>query len=81
MDEFGFPRTTAKANRVVKGFRTGDLVKAVAPNGKKQGVRIGKVAVRSSGSFNVTTARGTIQGISYRHCRSLHRADGYSITG
>src|SRR5262249_25862035 len=78
IDEFGFPRTTAKANRVVKGFRTGDLVKAVVPNGKKQGVHIGKVAVRSSGSFNVTTARGTIQGISYRHCRSLHRADGYS---
>ena len=81
MDKYGFPRTSAKASRMVKGFRTGDLVKAVVPKGKKQGVHVGKVAVRSGGSFNIVTAQGTIQGVSYRHCRSLHRADGYSITG
>jgi 5-methylcytosine-specific restriction endonuclease McrA len=81
MDKYGFPRTSAKASRMVKGFRTGDLVKAVVPKGKKQGVHVGKVAVRSSGRFNIVTAQGTIQGVSYRHCRSLHRADGYSITG
>jgi 5-methylcytosine-specific restriction endonuclease McrA len=81
MDKYGFPRTLAKASRTVKGFRTGDLVKAVVPKGKKQGVHVGKVAVRSSGSFNIVTAQGTIQGIGYRHCRSLHRADGYSISG
>jgi hypothetical protein len=81
MDKYGFPRTSAKAVRTVKGFRTGDLVKAVVPKGKKQGVHVGKVAVRSSGSFNIVTAQGTVQGISYRHCRSLHRADGYSIAG
>jgi 5-methylcytosine-specific restriction endonuclease McrA len=81
MDKYGFPRTSAKATRTVNGFRTGDLVKAVVPKGKKQGVHIGKVAVRSSGSFNIVTAQGTIQGVSYRYCHSLHRADGYSITG
>ena len=81
MDKHGFPRTSAKAARTVKGFRTGDLVKAVVPKGKKQGIHVGKVAVRSSGSFNIVTAQGTIQGVSYRHCRSLRRADGYSITG
>jgi 5-methylcytosine-specific restriction endonuclease McrA len=80
MDKYGFPRTSAKASRTVKGFRTGDLVRAVVPKGKKRGVHVGKVAVRSSGSFNIVTAHGTIQGVSYRHCRSLHRADGYSIT-
>jgi 5-methylcytosine-specific restriction endonuclease McrA len=80
MDKYGFPRTSAKASRTVKGFRTGDLVKAVVPKGKKQGVHVGKVAVRSSGSFNIMTAQGTVQGVSYRHCRSLRRADGYSIT-
>ncbi len=79
MDKYGFPRTSAKASRSVKGFRTGDLVKAVVPKGKKQGVHVGKVAVRSSGSFNIVTPRGTIQGISHCHCRSLQRADGYSI--
>ncbi len=81
MDKYGFPRTSAKASRTVKGFRTGDLVKAVVTKGKKQGVYIGKVAVRSSGSFNIVTARGTVQGIGHRYCRLLHRADGYSITG
>jgi hypothetical protein len=81
MDKYGFPRTSAKATRTVKGFRTGDLVKAVVPKGKRRGVHVGKVAVRSSGSFNIVTAQGTIQGVSYRYCHSLHRADGYSITG
>jgi hypothetical protein len=32
-----------------------------------------------SGSFNVTTTAGTIQGISHRYCRVIHRADGYGI--
>jgi hypothetical protein len=80
MDKYGFPRTSAKGRRTVKGFRTGDLVKAVVPKGKKQGTHVGRVAVRSSGSFNIMTAQDTIQGISYRHCRVLHRADGYLIT-
>lgn len=53
----------------------------IVPKGKKQGVYVGKVAVRSSGNFNIVTAQGAIQGVSYHHCRSLHRADGYSITG
>jgi hypothetical protein len=35
--------------------------------------------VRSSGSFNVMTAGGTIQGISHRYCRVLQKADGYGI--
>jgi HNH endonuclease len=79
MDKYGFPRTSAKASRTVKVFRTGDLVKAVVPKGKKQGVHIGRVAVRSSGRFDIVTAQEKIQGVSYRHCRSLHRAEGYSI--
>src|SRR5262245_13936619 len=78
-DKHGFPRTSAKAKRMVHGFRTGDRVKAVVPEGKKKGVYVGKVAVRSSGSFNITTREGTIQGISYKHCQQLQRADGYSI--
>ena len=27
MDRFGFPRTSAKANKVVQGFQTGDMVR------------------------------------------------------
>jgi 5-methylcytosine-specific restriction endonuclease McrA len=77
MGKYGFPRTGAKGARLVKGFRTGDLVTATVPAGKKAGTYIGRVAVRSSGSFNITTAAGTVQGISYRHCRIVHQADGY----
>jgi 5-methylcytosine-specific restriction endonuclease McrA len=78
MDRFSFPRTSAKAAREVKGFRTGDMVQSVVPSGKKAGTHIGKVAVRSSGSFNVSTTVGVVQGISHKHCSVLHRADGYS---
>jgi 5-methylcytosine-specific restriction endonuclease McrA len=79
MDKYGFPRTSAKGPRTIKGFRTGDLVRAIVTSGKKIGLYEGRVAVRSSGSFNVTTAAGTTQGISHRYCRVIHRADGYGI--
>ncbi len=79
MDKYGFPRTSAKGPRTVKGFRTGDMVEANVRSGKKIGCYVGRVAVRSSGSFNVKTAAGTIQGISHRYCRVIHKADGYGI--
>jgi 5-methylcytosine-specific restriction endonuclease McrA len=77
-DKYGFPRTSAKGAKKVKGFQTGNLVKAIVSSGKKAGTYLGRVAVRSSGSFNITTKDGTIQGISYRHCQILQRCDGYS---
>jgi len=56
------------------------LVKAVVTKGKKEGVYVGRVAVRSSGSFNITTKDETVQGISYRYCRLLQRSDGYQYS-
>jgi len=76
-DSFGFPRLFLPRVKVVHGFQTGDLVRAKVPTGTKAGVHVGRVAVRSSGSFNISTASGTIQGISYRHCTILQRADGW----
>jgi hypothetical protein len=32
---------------------------------------------KGTGSFNVQTPDGTVQGISHRHCRLLQRSDGY----
>ncbi len=78
MDRFGFPRTRSKGAKKVKGFQTGDIVRAVVPAGKKQGSYLGRVAVRRTGSFNITTPTGTIQGISHRFCTLVHRCDGYS---
>jgi hypothetical protein len=70
--------TAAKTASVVKGFRTGDIVRAVVSYGKKIGTYDCKVAVRRSRSFNVSTATSGVQGISYKYCSVVHRADGYS---
>lgn len=73
MDKYGFPRTGAKSARTVHGFRTGDLVRAEVPKGKRAGVHVGCAAVRASGSFRI----GDTDGISWRHCRRLQYGDGY----
>ena len=77
VNKYGFPRTKAKTGRVQKGFQTGDIVKAIVTKGKKIGTYVGRVAVRSSGSFNIATRKDTVQGISYRYCTHLHKSDGY----
>jgi hypothetical protein len=76
MDRYGFPRTSPKQFKRVHGFQTGDLVKAVVPHGKKAGVHIGRVAVRSTGKFRV----GQVDGIWWRRCQLVQRADGYEYT-
>lgn len=81
VDRYGFPRTSPKARqKKVHGFQTGDMVEAVVPKGKKAGRYVGRVAVRSTGSFNIKTRSGTTQGISYKHCRILQHTDGYAYT-
>ncbi|NNJ09474.1 HNH endonuclease [Chloroflexales bacterium ZM16-3] len=78
MNAFGFPRTGPKGARVVKGFKTGDMVRAIVTTGTKQGVYVGRVAVRTVGSFNITTTTGTTQGLHHRFFRAIQRADGYN---
>jgi 5-methylcytosine-specific restriction endonuclease McrA len=78
MNECGFPRTGPKQAKRVKGFQTGDMVRAVVPSGKKAGVHVGRVLVRASGSFDLRTKQGRITGINARYCRAVHRGDGYS---
>ena len=77
VDKFGFPRTSAKASKSVKGFQTGDMVKAIVPKGLKKGEYLGKVAVRSSRFFDIQTKTKTIQGIWYKHFHIVQRSDGY----
>ncbi|MDJ0687533.1 MAG: RNA-guided endonuclease IscB [Xenococcaceae cyanobacterium MO_188.B32] len=85
VDKFGFPKLNKKGELVrklalvktVKGFETGDIVRAVVTKGKKVGSYLGKVAIRSSGSFNIKTVTETVQGISYKYCKQVHRQDGY----
>ena len=77
LDAFGFPRGYLMSQKSVKGFATGDLVKATVTKGKKQGCYRGRVAIRATGSFNIQTREGVVQGISHRHCKLLQRGDGY----
>jgi 5-methylcytosine-specific restriction endonuclease McrA len=76
-DKYGFPSRYVPRVKFVHGFQTGDIVKAVVTKGKKIGAYIGRVAVRTSGSFNISTVPGLIQGISYKYCKSIHKKDGY----
>lgn len=78
MDQYGFPRTKAKKLKQVHGFQTGDLIRAVVTKGKKMGRYTGKVAVRASGNFNITTKAGVVQGISWKYCKLLQKVDGYA---
>lgn len=78
LDKYGFPRGYLMREKSIKGFQTGDLVVATVTSGKKAGVHAGRVAVRKTGSFNIQTTAGVVQGISHRFCRLIQRADGYS---
>jgi 5-methylcytosine-specific restriction endonuclease McrA len=77
LDAYGFPRGYLMRQKQIKGFQTGDMVKAVVTAGKKQGTHIGRVAIRATGNFNIQTAQGVVQGISHRHCKVTQRGDGY----
>jgi 5-methylcytosine-specific restriction endonuclease McrA len=79
-DKFGFPRLRLPRTKQIHGFTTGDLVRAVVPTGLKRGTHTGRVAVRSTGSFNIRTRTALVQGIHHRHVRLLQRADGWAYT-
>ena len=82
MDKYGFPKTKPKGSKIVKGFQTGDIVKAVVTKGLKKGLKkgkyLGRVAVKSDGFFNIRTKTQLIQSIKYKYCHIIQRGDGYS---
>ncbi|MBD2269728.1 RRXRR domain-containing protein [Anabaena sp. FACHB-1391] len=77
-DKYGFPNRHVPREKIHFGFQTGDIAKAVVTTGKKIGICVGKVAIRSTGSFNISTKNGLIQGISHKFCKRIHAKDGYS---
>lgn len=64
--------------KIFFGYQTGDLVKAVVTKGKKIGIYTGRVAIRSTGYFNIQTKSGAIQGIKHDTLKLIQRNDGYS---
>jgi len=77
VDKYGFPRTSAKASKIVEGFQTGDMVKAIVPKGPKAGEYLGRVAVRSRRKFDIKTKSGLVKDIWYKHFYLIQRSDGY----
>ncbi len=79
-NKYGFPIRHKSRQKKWFGFQTGDLVKAVVPNGKYAGMHTGRVAIRATGSFNITTMHGLVQGINWKYCGVMHHADGYTYS-
>jgi 5-methylcytosine-specific restriction endonuclease McrA len=77
-DKYGFPKRHVPRDKFVRGFQTGDIVKSIVTAGIKIGIYVGRIAVRSSGSFNISSNLGLIQSISHKYCQIIHRKDGYS---
>jgi 5-methylcytosine-specific restriction endonuclease McrA len=73
----GFPRFYCMRQKRVRGFQTGDMVRAVVPIGKNVGTYVGRVAVRARGIFNIQTKDELIRDINCKYCTLLSRADGY----
>ena len=78
MNKFGFPRTSPKGSKIVKGFQTGDMVKAVVSNGLKAVEYLGRVTVRSTGRLNIKTKSGLTKDIGYKYCHLIQKGDGYT---
>ena len=77
LTKYGFPRGYLTRQKRHFGFQTGDMVKAIVTSGKKAGTYLGRVAIRASGSFDIQTGNGLVQGIHHRFCLLIQRADGY----
>jgi 5-methylcytosine-specific restriction endonuclease McrA len=83
--KFGFPQVNKKGKlavrprvKVVHGFQTGDIVKAAVPKGKNAGTHVGRVTVRATGQFDISTATQKLQIINWKYCKPIHQQDGYS---
>lgn len=76
-NRYGFPIRHRCRQKRHCGFVTGEIVRAVVPKGKKTGRYVGRVLVRATGSFDLQTASGRVQGISSRYCTLLAHSDGY----
>ncbi len=78
-DRYGFPVSHRSSRKFHFGFQTGDLVVAEIPKGKYAGRWTGRVAVRSSGYFDIKDGSGRriCQGISWKYMRMVQRNDGW----
>ena len=77
----GFPASYLTRKKQVRGFKTGDRVRAVVKAKlKTAGTHVGRVQVRTSGYFDIQTREREVQGVNAKYCSLLQRADGYDYT-
>ncbi len=70
--KFGFPVGHAPKAKFFHGFQTGDLVRAVIPNGKFKGIHTGRIAIRFRPSFRLHGFD-----VHPKYLTKLAAADGY----
>ncbi len=79
VDKHGFPRGYLARTKTAHGFITGDLAKAVVPQGKNAGRHEGTVLVRQSGYFDIRRdGKRIAQGINAKYFSLIQRFDGYA---
>lgn len=78
VNAYGVPRGYLPRQKQFFGFQTGDMVKAIVTSGKKIGTYFGRVLCRKTGSFDIKTKVGRIQGINHKYFNLIQRSDGYS---
>ncbi len=77
VDRFRFPRAHFMRSKHSHGFRTGDIVRAVVPKGRRTGTHVGRAVVRARGYVDICSLTTIARAVSHKHCRVLQRADGY----
>jgi 5-methylcytosine-specific restriction endonuclease McrA len=74
-NRYGFPMAHAPRAKTFRGFQTGDIVKAIVPHGKAQGIHIGRVTIRYRPSFQLNHFD-----IHPKYMKIIHQADGYNYS-
>lgn len=71
-DKFGFPKRHRGREKRYLGYQTGDLVRAIVPNGKYAGTHVGRITIRRRPSFHLNGGD-----VHPKYIRLLQRVDGY----
>jgi 5-methylcytosine-specific restriction endonuclease McrA len=72
-DKYGFPKSHRARQKTAFGYRTGDIVKAVIPNGKYAGVYVGRITIRQTPKFGLCGFD-----CHPKYLTPIHKSDGYS---
>ena len=70
--KYGFPRSHRLRTRSYLGFKTGDIVRAVIPKGKYEGVHVGRITIRHRPSFRLNGFN-----VHPKYLNLLYKNDGY----